>query len=213
MLVIGNDTVSITNHGEGHWVLQLADYYKEEPTVIVTESNEDSFQEFLKHHEDHKNIIVMFPDFVHQKIGNFVYNWSNDNYIDINFTRRRDMLLMTHTPDSLVEHNMGFYNAIKTIRKDAKIVTEWAQISPCVGATLLQSTTTPYFSKYSLSDQFIRWCNIHGANIENHAKINDLIATNRHYKHDYTYTQQGHDAIFKLIIGKKDVKKVDKLAK
>jgi len=207
MLVIGNDTVSITNHGEGHWVLQLADHYKEEPKVIVTESNEDTFQQFIKHQKDHKNIIVMFPDFVHQKIGNFVYNWSNDNYLDVNFTRRRDMLLMTHTPDSLVEHNMGFYNAIKSIRKDAKIVTEWAQISPCVGETLLESTTTPYFHKHSLSEQFIRWCNIHGVNIENHAKIEDLIATNHHYKHDNTYTQQGHDAIFKLIVGKKVGKK------
>ena len=149
----------------------------------------------------------MFPDFVHQKIGNFVYNWSNDNYLDINFTRRRDMLLMTHTPDSLVEHNMGFYNAIKTIRKDVKILTEWAQISPSVGETLLESTMTPYFHKHSLSEQFIRWCNIHGVNIENHAKIEDLIATNHHYKHDNTYTQQGHDAIFKLIVGKKVGKK------
>jgi len=206
MLVIGNDTVSITNHGEGHWVLQLADYYKEEPTVIVTESNEDSFQEFIKHQKTHKNIIVMFPDLVHQKIGSFVYNWSNDNYLDINFTRRRDMLLMTHTPDSMIEHNMGFYNAIKSIRKDAKIVTEWAQISPCVGETLLKSTTTPYFHKHSLSEQFTRWCNIHGANIEKHAKINDLIATNKHYNYDLTYTQAGHDAIFKLI-SKKTTKK------
>jgi len=213
MLVIGNDTVSITNHGEGHWVLQLADHYKEEPIVIVTESNEDSFQAFIKHQEDHKNIVVMFPDFVHQKIGNFVYNWSNDNYLDINFTRRRDMLLMTHTPDSLVEHNMGFYNAIKTIRKDVKIVTEWAQISPCVSETLLESTTTPYYNKYSLSGQFIRWCSIHGVDIKNHAKIEDLIATNRHYNYDYTYTQEGHDAIFKLIVGKKHAKKVDKRPK
>ena len=206
MLVIGNNTVDIINHGEGHWVLQLADYYKEEPTVIVTESNEDSFQEFLKHHEDHKNIIVMFPDFVHQKIGSFVYNWSNDNYLDINFTRRRDMLLMTHTPDSMVKHNMGFYNAIKSIRKDVKIVTEWAQISPCIGETLLQSTTTPYFHVHSLSDQFIRWCNIHGANIEKHAVLSDLIATNKHYNYDFTYTQAGHNAIFKLI-SKKTTKK------
>ena len=213
MLVIGNNTVDIINQGEGHWVLQLADYYKEEPTVIVTESNEDSFQEFLHHHKDHKNIVVMFPDLVHQKIGSFVYNWSNDNYLDINFTRRRDMLLMTHTPDSMVEHNMGFYNAIKHIRKDVKIVTEWAQISPCVGETLLGTTTTLYFHKYSLSEQFIRWCNIYGADIRKHAKLSDLIATNRHYNYDYTYTQQGHDAIFNLIIGKKDAKKVDKQAK
>jgi len=213
MLVIGNNTVDIINQGEGHWVLQLADHYKEEPTVIVTESNEDSFQEFLHHHEDHKNIVVMFPDLVHQKIGSFVYNWSNDNYLDINFTRRRDMLLMTHTPDSMIEHNMGFYNAIKHIRKDAKIVTEWAQISPCVGETLLGTTTTPYFHKYSLSEQFIRWCNIYGVDIIKHAKLSDLIAANRHYNYDYTYTQQGHNAIFNLITGKKDAKKVDKQAK
>jgi hypothetical protein len=213
MLVIGNDSISITNHGKGHWILQLADYYKEEPTVIVTESNEDTFQAFIKHQQDHKNIVVMFHDLVHQKIGNFVYNWSNDKYLDINFTRRRDMLLMTHTPDSLVEHNMMFYNAIKSIRKDAKITTEWAQISPCVSETLLETTTTPYFNKYSLSGQFIRWCDIHGVDIKNHAKIEDLIATNRHYNYDYTYTQDGHDAIFKLIIGKKDAKKVDKRTK
>jgi hypothetical protein len=213
MLVIGNSIVDTTIHNTEHWVFQVADHYKEEPTVIVTESNEDSFHKFLKHQKDHKNIVVVFPDFVHQKIGNFVYNWSNDNYLDVNFTRRRDMLLMTHSPDSMVEHNMGFYNAIKSVRKDAKIVTEWAQISPCVGETLLQTTTTPYFHKYSLSGQFIRWCDIHGVDIKNHAKINDLIATNRHYNYDYTYTQEGHDAIFRLIIGKKVAKKVDKSVK
>jgi hypothetical protein len=203
MLIIGNNNLVNTSHlGEGHWIFQVADHYKETPKVLTTESVEETYQQFIKLQKHEENIIITIPDLVHQKIGNFVYSWDNEEYLDINHTRRRDMLLMTHTPDTMVNHNLTYINSIKLIRKDAKIVTEWAQISPCVAEELTGATTTPYYSKKALSDQFIRWCNIHNADISKHTELDKLVNACGYYNSDYTYNQEGNNKIFGLITAK-----------
>ena len=121
MLVIGN---SIVDTSEGnHWAYKVSD---NNPVIIQTNSNEHTFNTFLKQHEKFKQVAIIMSDFVHQQVGNIVYNWSNDNYLDVNHTRRRDTIMMGHTPKTLVEHNKLWYNSIKTIRPDTVILTEWA---------------------------------------------------------------------------------------
>ena len=203
MLVIGNSNLVDTNtHGDGHWIFQLADHYKESPEIIITDSNESTYSKFVKNQHEHENIIITVPNLVHQKVGHYVYDWNNNNYIDINHTRRRDMLLMTHSPNSLVEYNKVFIDSIKLVNKDVKIASEWAQISPCIAEKLLGATTTPYYHKYSLSDQFIRWCEIHNADISKHKELDDLVEKSEYYNSDYTYTQAGHDAILDILTTK-----------
>ena len=128
-----------------------------------------------------------------------VYHWGNEKYLDINHSRRRDLLLMSHTPTSMINHNTALINSIKAIRKDVKIASEWAQISPCVAEKLLDATTTPYYNKKALNGQFIRWCEIHNADISTHESIDNLIDKSDYYNSDFTYTQAGHNAIFSLI--------------
>ena len=203
MLIIGNSNLVDTNtHGEGHWIFQLADHYKETPEIFITDSNESTYNKFLNNYKKHKQVVVTVPNLVHQKIGNFVYNWDNDQYLDTNYTRRRDMLLLSHTPKTLVNHNKTFIDSIKLLKKDVKIASEWGQIRPCVAEKLLGTTTTPYYSKYSISDQFIRWCEIHNTDISKHTELDSLIQTSEYYNSDYTYTQAGHDAILDILTTK-----------
>ena len=193
MLAIGNSLVE--PDGGKHWIYQVA---PSEPVCYKTDSNEHTFNIFLEKHKDYKDIVIVFSDFVHQHIGNIVYSWSNDNYLDINHTRRRDMVMMGHTPNTLVQHNMAFYNAIKQIRPDAVLLTEWAKSEFCIVTSILQQESDLLYSKQSLSDQFIRWCNIHNISRQIHANLNDLINDSSYYTHNFDYTEEGHSAIAKL---------------
>ena len=89
MLVIGNSAVD-TTQGKS-WINQIAD---KKPKTISTVSNEQTYRIFLTEQIKHEQIVVVMSDFV-QQIGNIVYDWSNDHYLDINHTRRRDMVMMS----------------------------------------------------------------------------------------------------------------------
>lgn len=193
MLVIGN---SIVDPSEGnHWTYKVSDT---SPVIIQTNSNEHTFNTFLKQHEKHKQVAIIMSDFVHQQVGNIVYNWSNDNYLDVNHTRRRDTIMMGHTPETLVEHNKLWYNSIKTIRPDTVILTEWASSKYSIFESILNQQSDDYYNKYSLSEQFIRWCNIYNLDRQKYEILDGLVNKSECYTNDFDYTDIGHNKIADL---------------
>ena len=193
MLVIGNSIVDI---GEGnHWIYKVSDT---NPVVIKTNSNEHTFNTLLTQHEKHKQVAVIMSDFVHQQVGNIVYNWSNDNYLDVNHTRRRDAIMMGHTPKTLVEHNKLWYNSIKAVRPDTVILTEWASSKYSIFESILNQQSDDYYNKYSLSEQFIRWCNIYNLDRQKYEILDGLVNKSECYTNDFDYTDIGHNKIADL---------------
>ncbi len=193
MLVIGNSIVDI---GEGnHWIYKVSDT---NPVVIKTNSNEHTFNTLLTQHEKHKQVAVIMSDFVHQQVGNIVYNWSNDNYLDVNHTRRRDAIMMGHTPKTLVEHNKLWYNSIKAVRPDTIILTEWASSEYSIFESILNQQSDDYYNKYSLSEQFIRWCNIYNLDRQKYEILDGLVNNSEYYTDDFGYTDIGHNKIAEL---------------
>ena len=170
MLVIGNSAVD-TTQGKS-WIYQIAD---KKPKTISTVSNEHTYKIFLAEQTKHEQIAIVMNDFVHQQIGNIVYNWSNDHYLDINHTRRRDMVMMSHTPDTLVNHNKLWYDSIKLIRPDCVVLTEWARSEFSIVEKIIQSKSDELYNKYSLSDQFIRWCDIHQKDTKKFGILDGLV--------------------------------------
>ena len=193
MLVIGN---SIVDTSEGnHWVYKVSDT---SPVVIQTNSNEHTFNTLLTQHEKHNQVAIIMSDFVHQQVGNIVYNWSNENYLDINHTRRRDTIMMGHTPKTLVEHNKLWYNSIKAVRPDTVILTEWASSEYSIFESILNQQSDDYYNKYSLSEQFIRWCNIHNLDRQKYEILDGLVNNSEYYTDDFGYTDIGHSKIADL---------------
>ncbi len=193
MLVIGNSVVD-TNQGNS-WIYQVAD---KEPKVVSTVSNEHTYKIFLREQAKHEQIAIVINDFVHQQIGNIVYDWSNDHYLDINHTRRRDMIMMGHTPTTLVDHNKIYYNSIKSIRPDSVILTEWATSEFSIVENIVQSKSDELYNKYSLSDQFTRWCEIHNLDLKKFGILDGLVNDSECYTEDFEYSSKGNIAIAEL---------------
>tara|TARA_B100000085_G_C18540279_1_gene511650 strand:+ start:1423 stop:2031 length:609 start_codon:yes stop_codon:yes gene_type:complete len=193
MLVIGNSAVD-TTQGKS-WIYQIAD---KKPKTISTVSNEHTYKIFLAEQTKHEQIAIVMNDFVHQQIGNIVYNWSNDHYLDINHTRRRDMVMMSHTPDTLVNHNKLWYDSIKLIRPDCVVLTEWARSEFSIVEKIVQSKSDELYNKYSLSDQFIRWCGIHQKDTKKFGILDGLVNDSEYYTEDFEYSDKGNVAIAEL---------------
>ena len=193
MLVIGNSAVD-TTQGKS-WIYQIAD---KKPKTISTVSNEHTYKIFLAEQSKHEQIAIVMNDFVHQQIGNIVYNWSNDHYLDINHTRRRDMVMMSHTPDTLVNHNKLWYDSIKLIRPDCVVLTEWARSEFSIVEKIVQSKSDELYNKYSLSDQFIRWCGIHQKDTKKFGILDGLVNDSEYYTEDFEYSDKGNVAIAEL---------------
>ena len=102
MLVIGNSAVDTTQGGS--WIFKVAD---KEPKIVSTDSNEQTYRIFLTEQIKHEQIAVVMNDFVHQQVGNIVYDWSNDHYLDVNHTRRRDMVMMSLISTLVNSTNFG----------------------------------------------------------------------------------------------------------
>lgn len=193
MLVIGNSAVDITQGNS--WIYQIAD---NDPKIVSTVSNEQTHKIFLTEQIKHEQIAVVMSDFVHQQIGNIVYDWSNDHYLDINHTRRRDMVMMSHTPSTLVNHNKLWYDSIKLIRPDCVVLTEWATSEFSIVEKIVQSKSDELYNKYSLSDQFIRWCGIHQMDTKKFGILDGLVNDSEYYTEDFEYSDKGNVAIAEL---------------
>ena len=193
MLVIGNSAVDITQGNS--WIYQIAD---NDPKIVSTVSNEQTHKIFLTEQIKHEQIAVVMSDFVHQQIGNIVYDWSNDHYLDINHTRRRDMVMMSHTPSTLVIHNKLWYDSIKLIRPDCVVLTEWATSEFSIVEKIVQSKSDELYNKYSLSDQFIRWCGIHQMDTKKFGILDGLVNDSEYYTEDFEYSDKGNVAIAEL---------------
>lgn len=193
MLVIGNSAVDTTQGSS--WIFKIAD---KEPKIVSTVSNEQTYRIFLTEQIKHEQIAVVVSDFVHQQIGNIVYDWSNDHYLDINHTRRRDMVMMSHTPSTLVNHNKLWYDSIKLIRPDCVVLTEWATSEFSIVENIVQSKSDELYNKYSLSDQFIRWCGIHRKDTKKFGILDGLVNDSEYYTEDFEYSDKGNVAIAEL---------------
>ena len=193
MLVIGNSAVDITQGNS--WIYQIAD---NDPKIISTVSNEQTHKIFLTEQNKHEQIAIVMSDFVHQQVGNVVYDWSNDHYLDVNHTRRRDMIMMGHTPTTLVDYNKSYYNSIKSIRPDCVVLTEWATSKFSIVENIVQSKSDELYNKYSLSDQFIRWCGIHRMDRQKHGILDGLVNDSDYYTEDFEYSNKGNVAIAEL---------------
>ena len=193
MLVIGNSVVDITQGNS--WIYQIAD---NDPKIVSTVSNEQTHKIFLTEQNKHEQIAIVMSDFVHQQVGNVVYDWSNDHYLDVNHTRRRDMIMMGHTPTTLVDYNKSYYNSIKSIRPDCVVLTEWATSKFSIVENIVQSKSDELYNKYSLSDQFIRWCGIHRMDRQKHGILDGLVNDSECYTEDFEYSNKGNVAIAEL---------------
>lgn len=193
MLVIGNSAVDTTQGGS--WIFKIAD---KEPKIVSTVSNEQTHKIFLTEQIKHEQIVIVMNDFVHQQVGNIVYDWSNDHYLDVNHTRRRDMVMMSHTPATLVNYNKNYYNSIKTIRPDCVVLTEWATSEFSIVEKIVQSKSDELYNKYSLSDQFIRWCGIHQMDTKKFGILDGLVNDSEYYTEDFEYSDKGNVAIAEL---------------
>ena len=54
------------------------------------------------------------------------------------------------------------------------------------------------YNKYSLSDQFIRWCGIHRMDRQKHGILDGLVNDSECYTEDFEYSDKGNIAIAEL---------------